>query len=307
MKAPGRYYREGMSLFDVLKMFTDDESAEQWFIERRWRDGIECPHCHSNNIQEKSKHATMRHRCRSCRKFFSVRTGTAMQDSKLSYQKWALALYLMATGIKGTSSMKLHRDLGITQKSAWHLAHRIRESWDIKGEKFIGPIEADEAYFGGLEKNKHSSKKLNAGRGAVGKTAVLGVKDRKTKHVAAEVVGSTDKLTVQGFVRSKVKAGSKLYTDDSLAYEGLNRETVRHSLGEYVKGQAHTNGIESFWAMLKRGFYGTYHRMSPKHLSRYVQEFAGRHNERPKDTADQLSAMVRGMCSKRLTYKELIG
>ena len=296
-----------MSLVDVMTMFPNDEAAEQWFVERRWPDGASCPHCHSDNVQEKAKHATMSSRCRSCRKFFSVRTGTAMQDSKLGYQVWALAFYLMATGIKGVSSMKLHRDLGITQKTAWHLAHRVRECWDIEAVKFEGPIEADEAYFGGLEKNKHKAKRLNAGRGTVGKTAVLGIKDRKTKHVAAQVASSTDKATVQGFIRSKAKAGVKLYTDESRAYTGLNREAVRHSLGEYVRGQAHTNGMESFWAMLKRGFYGVYHRMSPKHLHRYVQEFSGRHNDRPRDTADQLSAMVRGMCGKRLTYKELVG
>ena len=306
-KGPGRYYREGMSLIDVMAIFPNDETAERWFIERRWADGISCPHCHSANIQEKAKHATMSSRCRSCRKFFSVRTETAMQDSKIGYQKWAIAFYLMATGIKGVSSMKLHRDLGVTQKTAWHLSHRIRESWDDNGEEFEGPIEADEAYFGGLEKNKHKAKKLNDGRGPVGKTAVLGVKDRKTKHVAAMVAESIDKITVQDFIGSKAKAGAKLYTDDSRAYEGLDREAVRHSLGEYVRGQAHTNGMESFWAMLKRGFYGTYHRMSPKHLHRYVKEFAGRHNQRPDDTVDQLSAMVRGICGKRLTYKELIG
>ena len=162
-----------MSLIDIMKMFADDESAEQWFIERRWRDGIKCPHCHSDNIHEKTKHATMHHRCRPCRKFFSVRTGTPMQESKLGYQKWAIAFYLMATGIKGTSSMKLHRDLGITQKSTWHLAHRIRECWNTEAEKFKGPIEADEAYFGGKETNKHSIKKLKAGRGTVGKTPVI--------------------------------------------------------------------------------------------------------------------------------------
>ena len=305
--APGKHYREGLSLVDVMRMFPDNETAEQWFIKQRWPDGISCPHCHSDNVQEKGKHPTMSSRCRSCRRFFSVRTGTLMESSRLSYQKWALASYLMTTNIKGTSSMKLHRDLGVTQKTAWYLAHRIRDSWEKSDGKFEGPIEADEAYFGGKESNKHKSKRLNAGRGPVGKTAVLGVRDRKTKHVAAQVVRSTDKATVQGFIRSKAKTGAKLYTDDSRAYTGLDREAVRHSLGEYVRGQVHTNGIESFWAMLKRGFYGVYHRMSPKHLHRYVQEFSGRHNDRPRDTADQLSAMVRGMCGKRLTYKELIG
>ena len=202
--------------------------------------------------------------------------------------------------------MKLHRDLGITQKSAWYLAHRIRESWEDSDCKFEGPIEGDEAFFGGKESNKHKAKKLNAGRGPVGKTPVLGVKDRKTKNVAAQVANSTDKVTVQGFIRNKGKTGAKLYTDDSRAYEGLDREAVRHSIGEYVKGQAYTNGMESFWAMLKRGFYGTYHRISPKHLHRYVREFAGRHNERSNDTIDQLTAMIRGMDGKRLSYKELV-
>ena len=217
-----------------MRMFPSDETAEQWFVETRWPDGVECPRCHSDNIQHKTKHATMPFRCRSCRRFFSVKTGSVMQASNIGYQKWALAYYIMTTGIKGTSSMKLHRDLGITQKSAWHLAHRLRESWvDGKG-KFEGPAEADEAYFGGLEKNKHKVKRLNAGRGPVGKTAVLGVKGRKTKNVAAEVALSTDKSTVQGFVRRKVREGAKLYTDDSRAYEGMDREAVKHSLGEYV-------------------------------------------------------------------------
>ena len=252
-RGPGRYYRKGLSLVDAMKLFPNDEKAEQWFIDRRWPDGVSCPHCQSDNVQEKAKHPTMSSRCRSCRKFFSVRTGTLMESSRLGYQTWALACYLLNTGIKGTSSMKLHRDLGITQKTAWYLAHRIRETWEDGGNEFSGPVEADEAYFGGKEGNKHKAKKLNAGRGTVGKTAVLGMKDRNPKHVAAQVAFSTDSATVQGFARRKAKAGAKLYTDDSRAYEGLNREAVRHSLGEYVRGQAHINGMESFWALLRRG------------------------------------------------------
>ncbi len=174
-----------------------------------------------------------------------------------------------------------------------------------KTVKLAGPVEVDESYFGGLEKNKHASKKLNAGRGPVGKTAVVGIKDRPTRKIVAGVAPSTDAITLQGFVKRNVAPNAKIYTDESRAYEGLNREAVRHSVGEYVKGQAHTNGMESFWAMLKRGFYGTYHRMSPKHLARYVCEFAGRHNNRLEDTVDQMVGMAKGMCGKKLPYKLL--
>ena len=188
----------------------------------------------------------------------------------------------MTTGLKGTSSMKLRRDLGITQKTAWHLAHRIRETWRYNGSPMAGPAEADESYFGGLEKNKHESKKAKTGRGTAGKTAVLGVKDRKTNTVKATVIERTDRPTLSGFVADSVEPGAKVYTDEHSGYEWVeNHEVVRHSVKEYVRDQAHTNGIESFWSMLKRGYTGTYHKMSKKHLGRYVTEFAGRHNARP--------------------------
>ena len=154
------------------------------------------------------------------------------------------------------------------------------------------------------EKNKHARKKLNAGRGTVGKTAVIGAKDRQTNRVTAAVIESTDQPTLQGFISTNVEHGAKVYTDDHGGYFGLpNHQTVRHSVKEYVNGQAHTNGIESFWALLKRGYYGTYHRMSPKHLGRYVSEFERRHSIRESDTIDQMEAMVRGMSGKRLRYK----
>ncbi len=306
---PGRSERKGITLVEAVRRFGDDAKAEAWFIERRWPNGVRCPECDSLAVSPRKNRKPMPFRCRSCSKDFSVRSGTVMHSSKLGLGKWAIAMYLMSTNLKGVSSMKLHRDLGITQKSAWHLAHRIRESWDDFRAQFGGPVEVDETYMGGKESNKHESKKLHAGRGTVGKTPVVGMKDRETNRIDARVVNSTDKRTLQGFVYSRTTRDATVYTDEAAAYRGILRshEAVKHSAKEFVRGMAHTNGIESFWATLKRGFDGVYHQMSPKHLFRYLNEFEGRHNRRALDTEAQMSAMFRGCIDKRLRYEDLIG
>ena len=310
-EAPGKHYRKTISLPRLLKMFPDDETARAWIESIIWPDGPRCPACGSANVQCNIAHKSMTHRCRDCadKPRFSVKTGTVMQSSKLGYQTWAIAAYLVTTSLKGVSSMKLHRDLEITQKSAWHLAHRLRKTHEVGLPLFTGPAEADETYMGGKRKNMTKSKReAMTGRGGVGKAVVVGAKDREANQVVAKTVESTDKETLQGFVAETVAPGSDLYTDDHRAYQGIegyHHKTVNHSSQQYVDGQIHTNGIESFWAMFKRAHKGVYHKMSPKHLQRYVDEFAGRHNMREGDTVEQMELTIARMKGKRLTYTAL--
>ena len=309
-KAPGQASRVGITLLQILEMFPDKKAATRWFEAVYWPAERCCGHCGSLRTREAS-HAKMPYWCTDCRSYFSVKTGTALASSKIPLRKWAIAIYLEQTSLKGVSSMKLHRDIGVSQPTAWFMLHRIREAWNSPGPDtpLNGPVEADEAFIGGRRRNMSKSKrKVLEGRGAIGKTAVVGLKDRETNQVRAQVVENTDKQTLQGFVHENVDTDAVVYTDEALAYDGVARwhETVRHSVAEYVRGQAHTNGIESFWAVLKRAHQGTFHKLSPKHLNRYVREFAGKHNLRHLDTRDQMVQVAAALVGKRLLHRDLI-
>lgn len=303
--------RKRISLLEFTQTFNSEEKAMRFIEGIRWREGRCCPHCGSAETS-KANHKTMPYWCPSCRKYFSVRTGTLMQESRLPYLTWLTAIYLIGTSLKGVSSTKLGNDLGISQQSAWFLGHRIREGWKANApEMLMEIVEVDEAYLGGLEKNKHNKKKTKKWRGAVGKTPVVGIKERKGKKVRALRVENTTAQTLHWIVLKNVEKGSVIFTDDFKGYTGLKEQgyehaTVNHSIGEYVRGEAHTNGVESFWAMLKRGYYGTYHKMSAKHLQKYLDEFADRTNVRQLDTLEQIRLAVAGLVGKRLTYKDLV-
>ena len=313
--APGKHWRKGLSIFHVVEMFPDDETAEAWFETVRWGEAgnpTECPKCKRYDklkIRESRKPGP--YYCGHCRRHFSVRYGTVMQASNIPLRKWALGTYLWATSLKGVSSMKLHRDLDITQKSAWFMAQRLREAMAEPISGLGGPAEVDESWFGGKRRNMSNSKRkelAGTGRGPVGKTAVVGIRDQWDEVVTARVVDDTDKETLQGFIRDTVEQGATVYTDEAAAYsgmEGYDHQSVNHSASEYVRGNTHTNGIESFWALLKRGYHGTFHHVSEKHLHRYVSEFAARHNMRIQDTEAIMAEIAARMVGKRLMYRDL--
>ncbi len=312
-KGPGKSHRESIGIMDLFLLFPDEQSAVKWFEGVIWKGGRKCPKCgKSDTYAVKSNNNGMPYRCRDCMRYFSVKTGTVMASSKPSLQLWAIALCLEMSSLTGVSSMKLHRDLGISRNTTWHLLHKIQTGFpEADKEVFQFAVEVDEMYIGGKEKNKHRDKKQNSGRGAVGKTVVVGAKDRESDQVRAKVVESTTKPVLQDFVNDTRGEDVPVFTDEHRSYQGLSNHTVVcHSAEEwtvptFISEMAHTNGIESFWSMLKRGYYGIYFKMSAWHLQRYVNEFAGRRNLRDLDTDKQMKEIARGMVGQRLTYQML--
>src|ERR1700693_527097 len=284
--------RSTISTFQLFAMYPDEESARLYLEGRIWPKGVTCPSCRSGErISTLGVCATRKpgfYRCLACAEDFTVRTGTVMERSKVPLHKWLYSMYLLVTARMGISSMQLAKEIGITQKSAWFVLGRLREACGGDGpggglEKLRGIVEVDECFVGGLEANKHEHKKLKLGRGAVGKVAVLGMRERGGRTFA-KVIPDTGLGTIQNEIHGAVEAGSQLYTDEHGAYSDLDglffrHDTVNHGAGEYARGAAHTNGIESVWAVLKRGLHGVYHHASKKHLFRYVDEFTWRLNE----------------------------
>ena len=251
-----------------MELVPDEAAATAIFEARRWGDEPYCPRCGSEDVYETKNRKPMPFRCRECREHFSVRIGTVMESSRIPLRKWLFAIYLFNTSRKGISSPQMAKMLGLTQKSAWFLDHRIRAAMAHRGGLFKGEVEVDEAYFGGKERDKHESERVREGRGAVGKQAVIGLRERNG-DVRAFPIGSTDRVTLHSAIVENVKRGSTIYSDSHV------------------------------------GYIGTHHYISPKHLHRYIDEFAYRQSVGVGNTLGSIMHTIDGMIGRRLTYNRL--
>ena len=299
-----------LSAYEFMQKFASKRKAVNFYEKSRWPKGVTCLHCQSKRIY-KVKNRLGSYQCKDCRDTFTVQTGTVFEKSKVPLRKWLYAVYLLQTARKGISSLQLSKQIGVTQKTAWFMLHRLREACKAGSFKMSGNVQSDETYFGGKNKNRHKDKKKNKTWQSQ-KTMVQGIKSET--QLKFHIVNHPDKKTLQGNIIKNVEQGSHVMTDENQAYRGLDKlfthSKVKHSEGVYVDllSGATTNDLESVWALMKRGYKGIYHHWSKKHLHRYIDEFSFRLDKGncEIDTIDRVRSLVQGSVGKRLTYQELV-
>jgi transposase-like protein len=293
----GRDQAEPTTLQEAILYFSDPANCRDYLVRRRWSDGVACPRCGSKDVLFLEKYNRWHCREKHDAPQFTLKTGTVMEDSPIGLDKWLMVMWQIVNSKNGISSCEVHRAIGITQKSAWFMDHRIRFALGLgPGNKLSGQIEADETFIGGKARNMHARQRAKkvTGTGGKDKTAVLGILERGGK-IRTKVVDNTRKKTLQRELRDHVLAGSAIFTDALKSYEGLGdfqHEVIDHAV-EYVRGECHTNGLENFWSLLKRGLRGTYVSVEPFHLFRYLDEQVYRFNNRYFTDAERMDVVAR--------------